>query len=222
MLVLAHRGFHRHVPENTMAAFAAAVELMVDGIETDIRFSRDGVALLFHDALARNGEAVADLTHRQLEHISGFAVPTIAHALARWPALFWDLEIKAPAAPERIAEVLKPYQDSHRLLLTSFDHKLILSLARLLESDCGLLFDERVPDLKSYLSRHATPPRVGTIVVDYKILSEALVDDAEALGFRTFVYGAVSRQDHARCLALDLAAVITDYPDRIPNRQSNP
>ncbi|MBI3937750.1 MAG: glycerophosphodiester phosphodiesterase, partial [Betaproteobacteria bacterium] len=42
MLILAHRGYHATVPENTLEAFAAAVELGVDGIETDVRTSRDG------------------------------------------------------------------------------------------------------------------------------------------------------------------------------------
>jgi glycerophosphoryl diester phosphodiesterase len=35
MLVLSHRGYHERVPENTLAAFAEAVDLGVDGIETD-------------------------------------------------------------------------------------------------------------------------------------------------------------------------------------------
>ena len=49
MLLLAHRGYHLSVPENTMAAFAAAVALGVDGIETDVRLSRDGLPVIIHD-----------------------------------------------------------------------------------------------------------------------------------------------------------------------------
>ena len=46
----AHRGVSTDAPENTMAAFRAAVELGVDQIETDIRVSRDGELVLIHDA----------------------------------------------------------------------------------------------------------------------------------------------------------------------------
>ena len=48
----AHRGLHdkaRGVPENSLAAFRAAVEAGY-GIELDVRLSRDGVALVFHDS----------------------------------------------------------------------------------------------------------------------------------------------------------------------------
>ena len=46
----AHRGLHGlAVPENSLAAFEAAIEADV-GIECDLRLSRDGFAMVFHDA----------------------------------------------------------------------------------------------------------------------------------------------------------------------------
>ena len=46
----AHRGLHRPgVPENSLAAFAAAADRGF-GIELDVRLSRDGEAIVFHDA----------------------------------------------------------------------------------------------------------------------------------------------------------------------------
>ncbi|KAK4185840.1 PLC-like phosphodiesterase [Podospora australis] len=48
--VIAHRGYKAAFPENTMAAFRGAVDVGVDGIETDLRLSRDGVVVLSHDA----------------------------------------------------------------------------------------------------------------------------------------------------------------------------
>ena len=49
-LVIAHRGDRAHVPENTMEALARAVELGADGLEFDVRLTRDGVPVLMHDA----------------------------------------------------------------------------------------------------------------------------------------------------------------------------
>lgn len=47
-------------PENTAAAFATALEADVDGIETDVRLSADGVPFLLHDeTLGRTTDAVA-------------------------------------------------------------------------------------------------------------------------------------------------------------------
>lgn len=47
--VIAHRGASAYSPENTMAAFELAVELGVYEIETDVKFTKDGKLLLFHD-----------------------------------------------------------------------------------------------------------------------------------------------------------------------------
>lgn len=69
-LIVAHRGASAVAPENTLAAFQLAMDLGADGIELDVRQSRDGVPVVIHDAtLKRTGvrnEAVAHLTARQL------------------------------------------------------------------------------------------------------------------------------------------------------------
>jgi len=48
-LIFAHRGANREAMENTRAAFNAALNYPIDGIETDVQLSRDEVAVLWHD-----------------------------------------------------------------------------------------------------------------------------------------------------------------------------
>lgn len=56
---VAHRGYHVQAPENTMPAFAAA-EAGYQFLESDVHFTKDGVAVLCHDstinATARNAD----------------------------------------------------------------------------------------------------------------------------------------------------------------------
>ena len=53
-LIIAHRGDSAHAPENTLAAFQKAIEAGADGIEFDVRLTRDGEVVVFHDSsLAR-------------------------------------------------------------------------------------------------------------------------------------------------------------------------
>ena len=47
--VIAHRGCHQREPENTLAAFAEALALGVDGIELDVRQAACGALICFHD-----------------------------------------------------------------------------------------------------------------------------------------------------------------------------
>lgn len=72
-----HRGYSRTCPENTAPAFKRSAEMGFDGIETDIRFTSDGVAVLLHDdtinRTARNADGttidetiyIADITYEQ-------------------------------------------------------------------------------------------------------------------------------------------------------------
>lgn len=47
--VIAHRGAHTELPENTIQAFEEAIEIGVDYIEVDLRTTKDGYLAVFHD-----------------------------------------------------------------------------------------------------------------------------------------------------------------------------
>ncbi len=51
-LVIAHRGFHMFAPENTIGAYEAAIEAGL-AIELDIRQTKDGEIVCFHDAYTK-------------------------------------------------------------------------------------------------------------------------------------------------------------------------
>ena len=50
--IVAHRGFSGHHPELTRRAFEEALKLPIHGIECDVRLSRDGRVVVFHDSSA--------------------------------------------------------------------------------------------------------------------------------------------------------------------------
>ncbi|MDQ3754751.1 MAG: glycerophosphodiester phosphodiesterase, partial [Acidobacteriota bacterium] len=49
-LIIGHRGASAVAPENTLGAFARALDDGADGIEFDVRLARDGVPIVIHDA----------------------------------------------------------------------------------------------------------------------------------------------------------------------------
>jgi glycerophosphoryl diester phosphodiesterase len=69
-LIIAHRGASSSAPENTLAAFRLAIEEAADGLEFDVRLSKDGHPMVIHDAtLERTGRKamkVAELTAAEL------------------------------------------------------------------------------------------------------------------------------------------------------------
>jgi len=70
---IAHRGANREAAENTRAAFDKALEYAIDGIETDVQLSRDGIPVLWHDPfldkLDYAGKRIDDFDLEQLEQI---------------------------------------------------------------------------------------------------------------------------------------------------------
>ena len=71
--VVAHRGGGRHAPENTLAAIRFGQSLGFRAHEFDVKLSRDGVALLMHDAtLERTTDGqgrAADMTFAELQRL---------------------------------------------------------------------------------------------------------------------------------------------------------
>lgn len=217
MKVFSHRGYHfgADVHENTCAAFERAIEFGVDGIETDIRLSADQQPILYHDRLAPDGQAVEDLTRTELEEIVGFEVPGLAEVLARWPDVFWNLEIKSGAALDPAISLLKRHSHLERILVSSFRHDLVLHCAKRLDVACGLIMAHAPVDLPGLLAPFEPHPRIRTIVWDFNVLEVDLVAQAHRGGLQVFAYGAASRTEHELARAWRIDGLITDYPDRV-------
>jgi glycerophosphoryl diester phosphodiesterase len=219
MKVLSHRGYcvEAGIHENTHAAFERAFEFGVDGIETDIRLNADEQPVLFHDRLAPDGQPVESLTRRQLEEIAGYEIPTLDEILTRWPEIFWNLEVKIPAAVDPTISLLKRHARLDNILLTSFRHDVVLQCAQRLDAACGLIVAHAPVDVPQMLDPWKAHSRVRTIVWDFNVSDRELVREAKNCGFKVYVYGAATRPEHERCREWMLDGVITDFPDRARN-----
>src|SRR5262245_45022867 len=99
MQIIAHRGASFDAPENTLAAIRLGWDQGADGVEFDVRLSRDGRIVVHHDAdtvrLASVDRQVADQTLVELKQLdvggwkgpqfAGERIPTLAEALAIVP-----------------------------------------------------------------------------------------------------------------------------------------
>jgi glycerophosphoryl diester phosphodiesterase len=219
MLVLSHRGYHQRVPENTLAAFQAAIDLGVDGIETDLRLTSDSRLVLIHDRLAPDGRPVSEVTHEELSRMVGHEVPLAEAALARWPGLLWNLEIKTPAALPATLDLIDRFR-SQRLLVTSFWHPVVEEVAQRTTADCGWLVCHRpasgqfaigpgLPDMPAWRRR------IHTIVWNYEFLDRAVVHAASQAGYRNFCYSIGTPAEHASAPQWGLDGIITDRPEYV-------
>lgn len=128
--VLAHRGLALDAPENTLLAFAHAIALGVQHIETDVHVSADGRAVIAHDPdlsrVADRADRVHDLSVEQLSRIDlgeGQHMPTLAEALDAFPETRFNIDLKVAGAIEPAVAAIEDARAHDRVLLTSFSER---------------------------------------------------------------------------------------------------
>ena len=76
-IAFAHRGARAHAPDNTIEAFELALRLGATGLESDVWLTADGVPVLDHDGVVKQGlrkRSIADVQRAQLPpHIPSLA-----------------------------------------------------------------------------------------------------------------------------------------------------
>jgi glycerophosphoryl diester phosphodiesterase len=142
--LVAHRGGSLVAPENTLAAFDRADSLGADAIETDVRLSRDGVVMVFHDedTLSLTGlpGTIEARTVAEIETLdaafafsedgggsfplrgAGLRIPTFAEALRRYPRMRFNVDAKSedPALADALARVVREARAEERVCVGSF------------------------------------------------------------------------------------------------------
>ena len=120
--ILAHRGASGYAPENTIAAFERAIAMRSDGIETDVRSSKDGTLVLIHDArVDRTTDGEGELASLKIAEIEALDAgrpfnPSFAGARIPRAADFLDryggkvpicLEIKQPGIEAQLVAMVR-------------------------------------------------------------------------------------------------------------------
>jgi len=113
-LAIAHRGGMALAPENTLAAFGRATSLGLSYLETDVRTTRDGQVVCFHDATLRRVTGhpgrVGDLDLAEIRRLrvdGTDQVPTLAEALAAFPRARFAIDLKDEASIGAMARLLR-------------------------------------------------------------------------------------------------------------------
>ena len=210
--ILAHRGYHRDCRENSYDAFAEAAALGVDGIETDVRASTDGIALLYHDRALPDQTPISSLTYDQICQKAGFEVPILENELKRWPDLIWNIEIKSADAVSLVRETLNKVTVRRERIVTSFWHSLISEFETDQKILKGVLVAHHPQSYDFFLKelRHLHGTKI--IIWSYEIVTPSLLESASQEGFVNYLYDINDASEFEKILAMNIDALITDNP----------
>jgi glycerophosphoryl diester phosphodiesterase len=223
-VAIAHRGGSLEAEENTMEAFARAVALGFRDIETDVHATRDGVAVIHHDAtLARmtgDARAIAEMDWAEVARVrthGGAAIPRAEEALAAFPEVRFILELKAPRSAEALAPVIRGAIERVAVGAFAPEHT---ADARARLGD-GLLWSPGRPGvLGLWLQGWGVPlPRPAFRVMHVPpafrgipVVTPRLVRAAARAGVAVQVWTVDEAEEMARLLDMGVHAVMTDRP----------
>jgi len=124
--IIAHRGASARAPENTLAAVRLAAELGADGVEIDVRLTRDSQLAVIHDTDTRRvapNQAVFTAKRRRLSELQSLDVGS-------WKDPKYSRE-RVPALKE-VLDVLGPTQEIFIELKSREYDEILAKLDRLL------------------------------------------------------------------------------------------
>ncbi|WP_159617345.1 glycerophosphodiester phosphodiesterase [Arthrobacter zhaoguopingii] len=140
-LGFSHRGFSPAGAENSLSAFADAARLGFGYLEIDVRSTRDGVVMVFHDeTLDRVTDARGPIAARTRAELAGVRIrggepiPTLEEVLLRWPEMRLNIDIKDEGSVKPFADLINRLRAHDRVLVASFSDFRRLRVLRRLEA----------------------------------------------------------------------------------------
>jgi glycerophosphoryl diester phosphodiesterase len=238
-LIIAHRGGSLESTENTIGAFQRAFKIGADGIETDIRLTRDGVVVVYHDDFfgrveglpsAQRTRLVADMTYAELtaqtlipvgEDTGGRRVPTLSNLLAQVHGGILNIELKHCAKfddlVKKTADILKGYSDLDHIVLEAPDLETAKKLRKMLGARLKLHinpeYDHTVPVRESLKKLLKFKPH--SVSISYKLLSQDMVESAHQAGVQVWVWTVNDNTVAERMRELGVDAIKTDRPSSL-------
>lgn len=181
--VICHRGASEFAHENTLEAYRASFELGADGNEIDIRMTKDGVLVCFHDDMLDHLlEAYGDVSDFTWDELQSFRfrtpgrfgdqcrIPTLAEVfeLHRQHAGLMHLDIKRPNLDQAIAALLEKMDLWEHVISCPAEYgAAILKNPRV--KLCGYkggLYLDRSEVFPEAISKVLQKPGVGGVIVD--------------------------------------------------------
>lgn len=234
--LVAHRGASASHPENSAAAFEAALREPIDGIELDLQLSLDDVPVVYHDRTLRRigggGGRIEALTLEALARLDvgrwfdkrfeGERMLTLDEVLLRYghrTTLLLEIKARKKASlgkrlrrlTEQTVAAINERGLEASVLLLCFD-PLVLEMARELSPGLRTVLNLRdLPRLTT--SSWAKLEPLFALSVDVRALTQRFAQEVHERGKPVLTYTCNTPRTSLRALRAEVDAIMTDRPD---------
>jgi glycerophosphoryl diester phosphodiesterase len=228
VLNIAHRGASGTSPENTLAAFRAAIAAGAGMCELDVQPTRDHALVVIHDdTVDRTTDgrgAVKEMTLAELKRLDagvrfsgaaqrGESIPTLDEVFAATAGrCALNIELKSGRVEKEVAALMGKWDALETSMVSSFDWD---RLARMRELEdavrIGVLAEKNVQemfDAAARLSAYAINPR-------FDLVTSELCDTAHARSLKVLVWTVDAPELMRLLIGRGVDGIMTNYPARL-------
>ena len=225
-VVLAHRGASEYCPGNTMLSFYTGVYLGAPGIETDVRRTKDGTLVLFHDAtLEKAMGQLGSISDYTLEELKGFAmeknglrdyIPTLEaflEAFGRMDQTF-AIELKDSEIEDDVVALIHRYGLEKKAMITSF-HLEYLQKVHALDPALKLGYLVRAGLIDEALLATLKESGIDTLCPRVPDILPENTHYWHRLGFRVRAWGVTNEEDMRQVYDNGADGTTVNFPDKL-------
>ena len=231
-VIFAHRGASAHAPENTVEAIQLAEKHGAEGVEVDLKLTRDKRVIVFHDRMVNrttNGKgSVKDFTLEEIKKLdagsffsaefSNCKVPTLEEIIESLnEKMILNLELKNYATPgddlpDLVAEIVHGYKIEDRVLFSSFNFRTLSRIKKLCPSSPVATL--ALPGLAGVLARSKVGKNFARGVVHPHFLdvNQKYVEKLHSAGFRVHTWTVNNEKKMRKLFSINIDGIFTDDP----------
>jgi glycerophosphoryl diester phosphodiesterase len=218
---VAHRGASADRPENTLSAFALAIEQGADVLEADVRASSDGVLLILHDPMVDRTTSgsgpLRDMTAeeaRALDAGGGERIPTLEEVLevARG-RIRVNLDLKEVEVVEPAVRAVHAAGMVDQVTYISFEPEAWDRLGRLSpDSPLVHLVDSAAGVAGLAMGEVGTQSVAAGVGMPYKLVSAEVVENMRRHGYGVFAWTVDDEAEMRRLIECGVNGIVTNRP----------
>ncbi|HMC39321.1 MAG TPA: glycerophosphodiester phosphodiesterase [Acidimicrobiales bacterium] len=217
MIAFAHRGARAERPENTIAAFARALDLGANGLETDAWLTADGAVVLDHDGVLGPIWRRRAISTAWREELPGH-IPTLEELYTSCGTDFeLSVDVKDPAALVPLVEAARAAGAADRLWLCHNDWRPMAAWRRT-APEAHLVESSNVAWMKEGLAARVSAlaaAEVAALNLHRSQWTTDAVREVHAVGLRAFGWDAQTEEDLVHLVSLGLDGVYSDHVSRM-------
>lgn len=230
-LAIAHRGGNESAPENTLAAFRAALDTGFRYLETDVHVTSDGVLVAFHDdrldRVTDAAGAIAELPWAQVgaARIGGTEpVPRFEELLEAFPSARFNVDMKSDHSVIPLVRAIRRQDALDRVCIASFSSDRLRRARTLLGPEvCSAAGPREISalvagtKLPAALPRRSSRPPFRCVQVPVRhagveVVTPAMIRRVGSLGCQLHVWTIDDPDEMHRLLDLGVDGIMTDRP----------